>query len=175
MSSSKASRKEKKRAAAAAKSAAVPSTTVGQVITVDLPTLDSLDAEAVAVFLWSDVRPLKGVAGFIDWRVCGGLSRLLAQQLFTGRRGETLLYPVRGRFGPRRLFLFGLGCLSQTDQESLQRACRQAYEVLNKAGVARIVYSAPFAVARSDSQTSFLKALATELPSRVDHVLVTRR
>ena len=51
----------------------------------------------------------RSVAGYIDWRLSGRLSRLLREGRFEGRSEETLLMSVQGRFGADRVFLMGLG------------------------------------------------------------------
>ena len=37
-----------------------------------LPALDALEVDAIAAFVGSE-RPLQGLAGFVDWRLCGAL------------------------------------------------------------------------------------------------------
>ena len=53
--------------------------------------LDSLDAltgiEAVCCFVVEDERPLSGAPGFLDWRLCGSLSRILHEGRFVGAAG----------------------------------------------------------------------------------------
>lgn len=64
----------------------------------------------VGIIPWfEDERPLKGLAGYIDWRSCGMLSRLLRSGWCSGRAGEAVLMPVREGLPVRRLVLLGLG------------------------------------------------------------------
>ena len=58
---------------------------------------------------FEDERPLQGLAGYIDWRSCGMLSRLLRTGWCTGRAGESLLMPTRVGLPVERLVLIGLG------------------------------------------------------------------
>ena len=60
----------------------------------DLSGLDELDTESIALFCWSDVRPLSGAAGFLDWRLCGALSRTLVNEQFVGDLNESMLMPT---------------------------------------------------------------------------------
>src|SRR5690606_24270901 len=56
-----------------------------------------------------DERPLQGLAGLVDWRLLGGLTRILKKELFEGRAGESLL-TISGRKLPvQRIFVYGLG------------------------------------------------------------------
>ncbi|HTA18129.1 MAG TPA: peptidase M17, partial [Polyangia bacterium] len=50
-------------------------------------------ADAVCVPVWTDVRPLRGAAGLLDWRLCGRLSTMLASGKVTGAEGEQTLFP----------------------------------------------------------------------------------
>ena len=63
-----------------------------------LSSLDSLErAEAVCLLVAEDERPLRGAAGYLDWRLCGALSRVLKDDFFTGRPDERLLMPTGGK------------------------------------------------------------------------------
>jgi hypothetical protein len=141
----------------------------------DLVGLDALRPEALALFCFSDVRPLSGVAGFLDWRVCGAISRRLEAGIFGGERGESLLLPTRGRLGRQRVFLFGLGSQSQYDSSSLQHVCREAYEVMQRAGCARPVFAAPHAPGRAGLEMEFARVVAAALPHQIERLLVEKR
>ncbi|MBS2029572.1 MAG: hypothetical protein JST54_16840 [Deltaproteobacteria bacterium] len=71
--------------------------------------LDTLSIETLALFMLTDRRPLRGVAGLVDWRLCGELSRALQSGGITGKLGERLLMPTHSRVGARRLLVFGAG------------------------------------------------------------------
>jgi hypothetical protein len=58
---------------------------------------------------FEDERPLQGLAGYIDWRSCGMLSRLVRSGWCTGRQGESLLMPTRVGLPVERLVIMGLG------------------------------------------------------------------
>ncbi|HEY1333477.1 MAG TPA: peptidase M17, partial [Myxococcaceae bacterium] len=49
-----------------------------------LDALDPLPVDTVCLFVSEDERPLGGAAGFVDWRLCGQLSRLLVDGFFKG-------------------------------------------------------------------------------------------
>ncbi len=143
-------------------SAALP-TRVG-----DLAGLDGLEHEAVALFVPSDVRPLRGVAGFVDWRTNGALSRALLSGSFSGDLGEILLAPTRGRLGPRRFFLFGLGPKNGVTRDALRELCERALSVCERAGVGKIALAAPEGL-----EDRFLNAAAEVGNGRVDVVLLS--
>ena len=65
--------------------------------------------DALCLFVGEDDRPLPGSAGYVDWRLCGALSRVLQSGFFVGARGDSLLLPTDGRFPVPRIFVIGLG------------------------------------------------------------------
>jgi hypothetical protein len=96
-----------------------------EVADLGLPALDALEADALAVFVGPE-RPLQGLAGYADWRLCGALSRAIRQGHFATETGEALLLPSDGRLFPPRVFCFGVpdATLSPGDFASLaRRAC----------------------------------------------------
>lgn len=138
----------------------------------DLAGLDALRPEALAVFCFSDVRPLAGAAGFLDWRVCGAISHRLESGLFSAEPGEALLLPTDGRLGWQRLFVFGLGSSRDCDRSVMRRRCREAVEVMRRAGVARPVLVAPATHTNPDLEADFVRAVGEELGDAIDTVLV---
>lgn len=72
-----------------------------------LPAIDALDVDALAVFVGPE-RPLQGLAGFADWRLCGLISRAIRDGSYGPDTGEALLLPSGGRIAVPRIFCFGL-------------------------------------------------------------------
>ncbi|MEK7705950.1 MAG: M17 family peptidase N-terminal domain-containing protein [Myxococcota bacterium] len=122
----------------------------------DLAVFDAVPTPAIGLFCFADVRPLGGVAGYVDWRALGALSRCIIGGLFSGRRDETLLVPLFGRGGVRRVFLFGLGPLGACDEAVLGQACTQALAVMRRAGVQDVVLAAPSAPLKLQLETQFV-------------------
>ena len=89
----------------------------------------------VAVFIFSDERPLKGLLGLLDWRLCGQISRLILAHHISGKEGEKLLSSMH-EYGesPWRLFVFGLGKSRDFNQEKAAELAEIAEETLKKAG-----------------------------------------
>ncbi|RYJ01505.1 MAG: hypothetical protein EON47_10560 [Acetobacteraceae bacterium] len=139
-----------------------------------LADLDSLQGESIGLFVWSDVRPLRGVAALIDWRLCGALSQLLLARRFLGAPRETLLYPVRGRFGPRRLFVFGLGSRAACTAAELGAHGQHAALIMQRAGATPITLAAPAAPRALEMEADFVQALRLEPPGGAAQVLVER-
>ena len=95
--------------------------------------VDQADAEALCLFIGSDERPLTGLAGLADWRLCGRLSRMIRSGVLTGSGGEALLTPPGTRLSFKKLFLFGLGD-ARTEDELAGRVS-DALRRLSQAGV----------------------------------------
>ncbi len=82
-------------------------------------TLDDVDNRLALVFAYRDVRPLKGQAGLLDWRLNGYLSKLIKKHRFSGDWGESLLMPAQGRVGVEELLVLGLGKSSEIADQNL--------------------------------------------------------
>lgn len=75
----------------------------------DLRRLDEVSAEVVCCGMYRDARPMTGLAGLVDWRLCGRLSRLAKQGFLLGEVGEILAVPARPRLPFDKLLVAGLG------------------------------------------------------------------
>ncbi|AKJ02541.1 cytosol aminopeptidase family protein [Archangium gephyra] len=111
---------------------------------VGLQGLDSLEGvDALCLFVGEDDRPLPGSAGFVDWRLCGALSRVLQSGFFVGARGDSLLLPADGRFPVPRIFVIGLGRRKGLDASSLGEALTNAGQILARAKVEGVALEIP--------------------------------
>ena len=102
-------------------------------------SLDALDGlrgvDTLCLLVASDDRPLSGLPGFVDWRLCGALSRQLKEHFFEGRVGEHLLIPGAPRVVPARIFVLGAGPLAEAQGDALLSTAAQ---VLRRAQVASV-------------------------------------
>ncbi len=78
-------------------------------VTPELRRLDETTAEVIACGVYRDTRPLTGLAGLLDWRMAGRLSKLAKQGFLLGEVGEVLVVPSRPRLPFDKLLAFGLG------------------------------------------------------------------
>jgi hypothetical protein len=78
-----------------------------EVAELSLATLDALDVDAVGLLVGEE-RPLQGLAGLVDWRLAGALTRALAGGLYAAAPGEALLLPSAGRLPVARVVVQGL-------------------------------------------------------------------
>lgn len=70
---------------------------------------DKLELQCAVVGVFSSTRPLKGIASLIDWRLNGGLSRVMLKHRFKGELKEALLLPAEGRIRSKEILVLGLG------------------------------------------------------------------
>src|SRR3954452_25120632 len=90
---------------------------------IGLDSLDELkDVDALCLFVGEDERPLRGVAGYVDWRLCGALSRVIKNGFFVGAAQDWLLLPSNGRIAPARIFVVGVGKRSALTAEGIGKA-----------------------------------------------------
>lgn len=110
-----------------------------------LPALDALHGiDALCLFIPEDERPLQGLAGFADWRLCGALSNILRSEHFVGVLGDPLLFPIFRGLSVRRSFCFGLGPKpSFQPDRMLGPLLQQAMAVLGKAGCRSFALEVP--------------------------------
>lgn len=72
---------------------------------VGLAAIDALSVDALALPVGPE-RPLQGLAGYVDWRLCGAVSRTILSGAWDPGNGEALLFPSGGRVPPARVFCF---------------------------------------------------------------------
>jgi len=108
---------------------------------------DSLDqlpgVDSLCLFVAEDERPLRGTAGYVDWRMCGKLSRILIDRFFTGASGDCLLVPSGGRIAMERIFAVGIGIQSTFSLDALSRAMAHSARILSGAQVRAVALEIP--------------------------------
>jgi hypothetical protein len=90
-------------------------------------------ADVLVVPVWSDVRPLRGAAGLLDWRLCGRLSQLLRDGRLCGTPGEKLLLATNRIPWPRVLAV-GIGDSQNFDENGFHAAIACCLEALRRLG-----------------------------------------
>jgi cytosol aminopeptidase family protein len=106
----------------------------GLTMKVILQDITKVESEAVVVGFFEDVRPLKGLAGRLDWLLCGSLSNLLIANKLRGSLGEVALLTARGKVPAQKVFMVGLGPASGFALPALRKAAQAAAASLAGAG-----------------------------------------
>jgi hypothetical protein len=132
-----------------------------------LESLDAADVEAAALFIVDEDRPLRGLAGLCDWRMCGALSRTLSGGWYQGRTGETLLMPTEVGLHAIRVFVFGLGASTASSGASaMEEALPRAFQALRRARITSCCLSLPWPGTELDSALDLWVKRTAEGPER---------
>lgn len=113
-----------------------------QLLPAILESIDSVEVDSLALGIFVDERPLRGVAGLVDWRLCGLLSRFISAGRLSGRSAERVLMPGAGRIGATRIFVFGLGARDGF-AATLPALAAEIPDVLTRAGCRRGALALP--------------------------------
>jgi hypothetical protein len=109
-----------------------------------LTVIDSLvGLDAVVCLVPSDERPFGGAAGFLDWRLCGALSRAVASGFFLADPGERLLLPSAGLLDAPLVFAVGLGPSKQVTTLGFEHALSAAVTMLTRATRTNVAVALP--------------------------------
>ena len=129
----------------------------------DLQQIEALKADVVCLMLFSDIRPFKGAAGQIDWRLCGLLSKLSVENKLRSISGEQLLIADKHRLSIPKILLWGLGSSEHFTEKKFEEVCTAALRSLSGLGVHQIVLNLPgraeARLSASQATTHFLSIL----------------
>ena len=115
-----------------------------QTVDTSLAGLDGLaDCEAICLLLSTDERPLSGAAGYVDWRLCGQLSRTLLDAFFGAEKNEHLLMTTSGTLPVDKIFVACVGSAKTLDATTLGAVLYGAAIMLKKAGVTKVALGLP--------------------------------
>lgn len=113
-------------------------------LTIELSRWDQAPpGDALCVPVWTDVRPLSGAAGLLDWRMCGRLSTLLASGKVTGAEGEQTLFPSAHRLPWRLVLALGAGPRRDFSEKRFQACVRRAFDAVRGLGARRLALALP--------------------------------
>jgi hypothetical protein len=115
-------------------------------ITFAEPTLEALDdlgGQCLVVTFFSDDRPLRGLAGRVDWRLNGLLSRLILAGFLDGHPCEALLAPIAGRLPQEKMLLVGMGRRGDFSARRFAEVCTFCFRTLVKLQVSDFAMGLP--------------------------------
>ncbi len=125
-----------------------------------IPTGDvrrTVDLAVLPVFC--DERPLVGLAGLIDWRASGRLSRLLLRGHLSGAPGERLLTPGGPALPARRLVLLGAGSSAQFDEGRAAELAERAVAVAMRLRPENVLMAVPCTLVPRGVAEAFVAAV----------------
>ena len=100
-----------------------------------LSELEKLQCDSISIYVFEDVKPLCGLAGIVDWRLNGLISRLFIEGSLRGTSRENFLIPVRSRLSVEKIFGFGLGRVSEFSIDRVEATLWETFMTLNRASV----------------------------------------
>jgi hypothetical protein len=110
---------------------------------VDLHRWDSgPGGDVLVVPIWSDVRPLRGPTGLLDWRLCGKISQMIREGRVSGSTGEKLLL-VTGRLAWRRILAVGVGASADFSAGACRATLDCALDAARGIGATHIAIALP--------------------------------
>jgi cytosol aminopeptidase family protein len=109
----------------------------------DLRSLDATGIELLACSVWRDQRPMRGVAGLLDWRLAGALSRLARKGFLAGELGEVVFVQGRPRLCFEKVLVFGLGARSGFGEGTFRQCLSHVLRALGGLKVRRAVVELP--------------------------------
>jgi hypothetical protein len=125
----------------------------------ELKRLDTARADVLALFHFSEKKPLQGIASLVDWRFHGHLSNLIIDGFLTGDTEETLLMPTGGRLGQNCLLVFGIGSRGEFGKRRYIAALRRMFRVVHNLGLDDIVLTLPGRIEETCTPTEAMEWL----------------
>lgn len=140
----------------------------------DLRRLDEVSAEVIACGVYKDERPLRGLAGLVDWRLAGRLARLAKDAFLVGDRDEVLALPARPRLPFDKCLVVGLGARRSFDEAACRKAFARILDALTGLHVKKAVVEIPGrgddAISPEQAADVLFDAVASEALILVDRI-----
>ncbi len=140
----------------------------------DLARWDQVGGDLFTVCLWSDVRPLRGPAGLLDWRLNGKLSLWIRQGRLSGADDEKTLVPTT-RVPWRTVLALGLGPSTSFSEDKYRVALTRVFETMRGLGLRTVAMALPGREAdriTPERALELLVELAREEPTVSDFTVV---
>ncbi len=112
-------------------------------ITPDFKKLESALASVLVLYRFAEMRPLRGIASLVDWRLYGHLSDLIINGFFKGEPDESLLMPLGRHLTQEYLLVFGLGERSLFGNEVFHQSTMKMFDVIGNLNSKDIVLTLP--------------------------------
>jgi hypothetical protein len=109
----------------------------------DLRAIDTTSAEVIACSVFQDERPMRGLAGLLDWRLAGRLSVIAKNDFLTGAEGEIVLVPGRPYVRFEKILVLGIGPRASFDEGVVRRVLAKLVSALDGLKVRRALVEIP--------------------------------
>lgn len=121
--------------------------------------------DVLVVGIFSDVRPLRGLAAEIDWIHQGVLSRLILGEKISGKVGETILLATQRKLPTSKVLIQGLGDKRSFNGSSFHSSNMNALASVFQLGVRRCALEL-FGINQSSLGTGDYVEIMTEVIRR---------
>jgi hypothetical protein len=129
--------------------------------------IEEVGADLLVLFHLEDEPAPRGRLGWVDWILCGAVSRLRARGKFAGERGATALLSPNGKLRADRILVFGLGRRADLSLATLSRFSYQAARTILALGCTHVALEPPFRAFPREAPTqvcqAFLEGFLAEL------------
>lgn len=109
----------------------------------DLRAIDEASAEVIACAIFGDERPMRGLAGLLDWRLAGRLSALAKSGFIRGDADEVVLVPGRPHLPFEKILVLGLGARASFGDSVVRRVIARLSSTLDGLNVKRALVELP--------------------------------
>ena len=99
--------------------------------------------KCLALSIFSDEKPPRGICGFIDWRLNGFISTEMKQGRIGGEFLEKIVIPFPRRVGAEILFLFGMGPLAELNYERIYKSAYHIAEAIDGMKITDFAFDLP--------------------------------
>jgi hypothetical protein len=110
-------------------------------LTLTTQPIDKVEAETIILMHYSGDVPFQGMAGLVDWRLNGRLSRVVQSGRFDGRAKDLLLMPAEGRFQAQEVIFLGMGGKESFGDIHIPQVVDYLIEVIAKKRTAQVCFS----------------------------------
>ena len=88
--------------------------------------------KCLALGIFADEKPPRGVCGLIDWRLNGMISREIKKKRICGDYEEKIIIPFLPKIGSEILLLFGLGNAGDINYDKIYNAAYLTTQTIDK-------------------------------------------
>lgn len=129
--------------------------------------LTRVEDKVIVAGFFSDVRPLKGLAGEIDWLFNGEISKLILDGKLTGQLGDSLLL-YSSRLKTRNVLLLGMGKRENFDSTAVKNITKLLAQKLSGINIKSFTTEILGAGCSSLEVSAVLKLMLSELKRQDD-------
>lgn len=134
-----------------------------------LRRLDLSGTEVLVAGLVKGERPPQGVAGLVDWRLSGRISRMILSGFADGELGDVLLVPGKPKLPFDKLVFFGVGTANEFDERVYRLVLEKVLKTLEGLRARRAVVELPGRSAELISAERAASLLLDLTESRLEH------